>query len=139
VPFKTRALAVRKHKGHLVVVGGLKNGGGPTNEVHLYDLKTKKWSVGPAVPTPGPMKAFGCSATSIAGHLLVSTYDGGIYQLNRDLAGWSKIHQLEDGRFFHQMLPISDKRFALVGGSHMETGSSFDVEVFEAVAPETEE
>ncbi len=139
VPFKTRALAVRKHKDHLVVVGGLKNGGGPTNEVHLYDLKTKKWSAGPTVPTASPMKAFGCSAASIAGHLLVSTYDGGIYQLNGDLASWSKIYQLEDGRFFHQMLPISDKRFALVGGSHMKTGSNFDIEVFEAAAPEKDD
>ena len=134
VPFKTRALAVEANNDQLVVVGGLKQDGGPTDEVYIYDLKTKKWSVGPAVPAPGGMKAFGCSTVSIDGHVLTSTYDGGIYQLADDNSSWTKIHQLEDGRFFHQMLPIGENRFALVGGSHMKTGSHFDIEVFEAVA-----
>ena len=134
VPFKTRALAVEGNNDQLVAVGGLKEDGGPTDEVYIYDFKTKKWSEGPAVPTPGRMKAFGCSTTSVAGHVLASTYDGGIYELAADNSGWVKIHQLDDGRFFHQMLPISENQFALVGGSHMQTGSNFDIEVFEAVA-----
>lgn len=136
VPFKTRALAVEAVNNQLVVVGGLKENGGPTDEVYLYDLKTNQWSVGPAVPTPGRMKAFGCSTTSVAGCVLASTYDGGIYQLAADNDSWTKIHQLDDGRFFHQMLPIADNQVALVGGSHMQTGSHFDIEVFEATASE---
>ena len=133
VPFKTRALAFEALHNQLVVVGGLKQSGGPTDEVHIYDLKTKQWSVGPAVPAPGRMKAFGCSTTAVAGHVLVSTYDGGIYELAKDNSSWIKAYQLDDGRFFHQMLPIADNRFAIVGGSHMETGSKFDIEVFEVV------
>ena len=136
VPFKTRALAVEAFKNQLVVVGGLKQKGGPTDEVHIYDLKTNQWSVGPAVPASG-MKAFGCSTASVAGHVLVSTYDGGIYQLAADNGSWSKIYQLDDGRFFHQMLPIAKNEFALVGGSHMETGSKLKVEVFEAIATDS--
>ena len=62
---------------------------------------------------------------------MASTYDGGIYALNADHSGWAKIHELDDGRFFHQMLPVAENRFALVGGSHMESGSHFEVEVFE--------
>ena len=134
VPFKTRALAVEASNNQLVAVGGLKQDGGPTDEVHIYDLKTKKWSEGPAVPAPGRMKAFGCSTTSINGHVLTSTYDGGIYELAKDNGNWVKIHQLDDGRFFHQMLPIAKNRFAIVGGSHMQTGSKFDIEVFQAVS-----
>ena len=134
VPFKTRALAVEAHNDQLVVVGGIKKDNGPTDEVHICDLKTNKWAVGPAVPAPGRLKAFGCSTTSVAGHVLVSTYDGGIYQLAADNSTWVKIYQLENGRFFHQMLPVSENRFAIVGGSHMETGSKLEVEIFEAFA-----
>ncbi|MDB2687358.1 hypothetical protein N9Y42_09110 [Mariniblastus sp.] len=136
VPFKTRALAVEANNDQLVVVGGLKKDGGPTNEVHLYDLQTNKWSAGPPVPTSDKLKAFGCSITSVLGHVLASTYDGGIYELADDSSGWVKIHQLDEGRFFHQMLPIAENKFALVGGSHMQTGSHFDIEVFEAVGKE---
>lgn len=139
VPFKTRALAVEAHNNQLVVVGGLKEDGGPTDEVYIYDLKTNQWSAGPAVPAVGGMKAFGCSTTAVAGHVLTSTYDGGIYQLAKDNSSWAKIHQLDDGRFFHQMLPISENQFALVGGSHMKTGSHFDIEVFEAAVSAEEQ
>ncbi len=41
--------------------------------------------------------------------------------------------QRDAGRFFHQMLPVGETRFALVGGSHMENGSQLEVEVFEVV------
>jgi len=133
VPFKTRALSVEVHNNQLITVGGLKDDGGPTDEVYIYDLDTREWSAGPAVPAAGRMKAFGCSTTSVAGSVLTSTYDGGIYELADNSSGWVKVHQLEDGRFFHQMLPLAENRFALIGGSHMETGSHFDIEVFEAV------
>lgn len=131
VPFRTRAMAVRAHQGKLVVIGGIKEAGGPTSEVHIFDLKTGKWSAGPAVPTSGGMKAFGCSAVSLPSGLFASTHDGGVFLLDVDDNDWRKVHQLESGRFFHQMLPVGEKRFALVGGSHMENGSQLEVEVFE--------
>lgn len=130
-PFQTRAMAVRHHGNKLFAIGGLQQRGGPTNQVHVFDLATAKWSEGPVVPASGPMKAFGCSAVSTQGHLLTSTYDGGIYVLGSDEKDWVKTYELETGRFFHQMLPIAKNRFALVGGSHMESGSHFEVEVFE--------
>lgn len=135
-PFKTRALAVLSHQGRIVAVGGIQAAGGPTNAVHIYDLKTGKWSKGPAIPTEGKMKAFGCSAVSLGEQLLVSTYDGGIFQLNKEATKWNKVHQLDAGRFFHQMLPIGKTKFALVGGSHMEHGSQMEVEVFEIAEEE---
>ena len=134
VPFQTRALAVVPNGNQLVVVGGLKSDGGPTDEVHIYDLKTNQWTAGPSIPAPGRMKAFGCSAVSVGDHVLASTYDGGIYQLNDDNRSWSQVYQLDDGRFFHQMLPIAENKFAIVGGSHMKTGSKFEIEVIEILA-----
>lgn len=130
-PFETRALAVRCHQGKLVAIGGIEKAGGPTAAVHIYDLKSGKWSAGPAVPTTGGIKAFGCSAVTLGDHLLVSTYDGGIFSLSEDMNSWAKSFQLEDGRFFHQMLPVGANRFALVGGSHMEHGSHFEIELYE--------
>ena len=137
-PFSTRALCVRAFQDKLVVIGGIQQAGGPTNAVHVYDMKTGKWSEGPVVPTEGGMKAFGCSAVSIGDHLLVSTYDGGIFQFGKDGKSWTKIHQLDAGRFFHQMLPVGENRFALVGGSHMEHGSHLEVEVFELQKSDSE-
>ena len=132
-PFETRALSMRHHQGKLVVIGGIQGSVGPTAAVHIYDLETGKWSEGPEVPIEGRMKAFGCDAVSIGGHLLVSTYDGGIFRLSNDAKSWTNIHQLETGRFFHQMLPVGKSQFALVGGSHMEHGSQMEVEVYEVV------
>lgn len=131
MPFRTRALAVREYQGKLFAIGGIRERGGTTSDVHLYDLKTKKWTQGPGIPTEGRMKAFGCSAAVVADQLLVSTYDGGIYGLSQNGESWVKVHQLEDGRFFHQMLPLSANRFALVGGAHMEVGKFHEVEVFQ--------
>ena len=142
-PFKTRALAVRSHRGKLAVIGGIQESAGPTNDVHFFDLETEEWTVGPEVPADGDLGAFGCSAVSIGGDLLVSTYDGGIFHLAKAFDSqskhgdskqeWHKIHQLECGRFFHQMVPIGESKFALLGGSHMEHGSHLEVEVFQIV------
>ena len=132
-PFKTRALAVRAHGDNLIVVGGIASGGGPTAAVHMFNLKTSQWSEGPEVPTEGGMKAFGCSAVSLGDNFLVSTYDGHVFRLSDDSKNWEVVHRLETGRFFHQMLPVGDSQFALIGGSHMEHGSQQEVEVFEVV------
>lgn len=132
-PFETRAMAVRPCNGKLIVVGGIENAGGTTNTVHIFDSTSSEWSVGPEVPADGGMKSFGCSAVTLGNQLYVSTYDGGIYELSSDMLSWNKVHQLESGRFFHQMLPVGESRFALVGGSHMQNGSQVEIEVYEVV------
>ncbi|MCH2183484.1 MAG: hypothetical protein MK108_15910 [Mariniblastus sp.] len=129
-PFTVRALAARELNGKLYAIGGIDESR-PTGAVHVLDLATRKWSEGPEVPAEGGMKAFGCSAAVVDGQLLVSTYDGGVYQLDEKKQTWHKIHELDNGRFFHQMLPLSDSRFALIGGAHMEIGKIFETEVFQ--------
>ena len=132
-PFTTRALAVRAHHGKLVAVGGIVEEGGTTAEVHVYDIAKGTWSEGPELPCKEGLKAFGCSAVSLGDHLLVSTYDGGIYRLSDDWKSWEVVHQLDVGRFFHQMVPAGEGRFALIGGSHMEQGSQNEVAVYELI------
>ncbi|QEG24300.1 Kelch repeat-containing protein [Mariniblastus fucicola] len=133
-PFRARALAVREFDGKLIVIGGIEEGAGTTNAVHFYDLTSGQWSEGPEVPTDGGIKSFGCSAVAVDGNFLISIYDGQVLRLSDDATAWQRVHQLDEGRFFHQMLPVGDSQFALVGGSHMEDGSRMEVEVFEVVA-----
>ena len=130
-PFQNRALAVRVFENKLYAIGGI-NEDGTTNEVHVFDLKSQAWSVGPEIPSDSGMLAFGCSATSVNGHLLVSTYDG-VYQLSKEQNSWNKIHQLEPGRFFHHMVPMGESRFALIGGAHMKQGRFQNIEVYQLI------
>ena len=135
-PFTTRALAVCANQGKLVVIGGIQQKGGLTNAVHFFDLQTGQWSLGPEVPAEDDMKSFGCSAISLGDNLLVSTYGGGIFRLAENRRGsgewgWEKVYQLDIGRFFHQMIPLDETRFALIGGAHMEYGRQTEVEIYE--------
>ena len=79
------------------------------------------------------MLAFGCSAVVLKDRLLVSTYEGGIYQMGADHSKWEKVHQLESGRFFHHMIPVGESRFAMVGGANMSEGSFEEIEVFDVI------
>lgn len=141
VPFQTRAMAVSAAGGNLYVIGGIDQADGPTDRVHVFDIENGSWSDGPSVPCEGGMKAFGCSAVVVAGNLIVSTYDGGIYGIDVSTEvetpvgqrKWEKLYQLQTGRFFHRMVPAGDSRFAIIGGSHMEHGSRNEVEVFSIV------
>lgn len=129
VPFRTRALALLSQPGSLIAVGGMQAENGPTNETYVFDVGTESWKQVAEVPAAGPMKSFGCAGLVHQGHAVVSTYDGGIYLWQ---AGqWSKIHELDHGRFFHQLLPVSESQFAVVGGAHMEIGRPTAIEVLE--------
>ena len=129
VPFKRRALSVGHQSNKLYAVGGMQQKGGPTSGVKVYDLENKTWSDGPSLPGAGSMEGFGSSCFNIGGHLIVSTYGGDVLRLNSAEEGWEKIHELETGRFFHRLLPVSNSKFMLVGGANMDVGKIFDVEV----------
>jgi len=131
VPFSTRAMAAREHAGKLLAIGGIQQQGGPTDAVHIFDPASRKWSAGPVVPSDSPMKAFGCSAIKLGDHLLLSGYDGRVFRLSDDWQNWELVGELGVGRFFHQMLPISETSFAVVGGANMEDGSLQEIEVYE--------
>ena len=130
VPFRTRAVAVREIDNQLFVLGGIESKGGPTDAVHVYDLKQQQWHQAAPLPTEGRMKGFGCAALVLNQQLLVSCYDGGIYQWQSASRDWSRQLQLDQGRFFHQMLPLGDQSFALLGGAHMDEGRIRNIEVF---------
>ncbi len=129
-PFLRRALSLAEHQGKLYVIGGMKNQGGPTTEVAIYDPATNSWSSGPALPGDG-MEGFGNSAFAINQNLFVSVMSGKVYKLSADGSQWDLVHQLEKPRFFHRMLPISQHQLVFVGGASMESGKAKTTEVFE--------
>lgn len=128
-PFKRRALSLGFQGDQIVAVGGMQQQGGPTNEVAMFDLKSQKWTAGPSLPKSGRMEGFGSSCFNVGGKLIVSTYGGSVYRLDDDADKWVSIGKLDEGRFFHRLLPIGDDRFALVGGASMDSGKFHEVEI----------
>lgn len=129
--FKRRALSVGVHANKIVCVGGMQQKGGPTTKVSFYDIQAKTWSEGPALPGKG-MEGFGSSCFNVGGQLVVSTYGGNVYRLSEDATKWEALKKLDEGRFFHRLLPIGKEKFVLVGGASMESGKFYDVEILSA-------
>ncbi len=128
-PFVRRALSLGFQGDNLYAIGGMQQRGGPTRRVDVLDLNTGVWSEGPELPGEQGMEGFGNSSFNIGGDLVVSTHGGHVYKLNEAGDAWEKVGSLENGRFFHRLLPVSDNKFVLVGGASMESGKNFEVEV----------
>ena len=125
-PFQRRAMSLAFDDDKIYVIGGMQKAGGPTRKVDVYNTSTQEWSEGPELPGEQGMEGFGNSAFNIDGSLCVTTYSGMVYSL-ADHSEWKKMGELETGRFFHRLLPIGERKFALVGGANMESGKTFDV------------
>lgn len=127
-PFERRALALAAHEGRIYAIGGMGKTGGPTTRVDCYDPSSGNWSSGP--PLAGePMNGFGCAASTLDGKLYVSCIDGTLQRLSHDGSSWEIVKTLDEGRFFHRMLPLADHRLLLVGGSNQSAEKLTEVEV----------
>ncbi|MDB4533422.1 hypothetical protein N9242_01020 [Vicingaceae bacterium] len=134
-PFVCRANSVSHQDGKIFVVGGMKQRGGPTTDVHVYDIAEDSWSEGPALPGQ-PMEGFGNSSFHMLGSVYVSTHDGNLYKLDEKKSAWKKTKQLERGRFFHRMIPYDEKQLVLLGGTNRSDGKLKQVDVVSTVAEE---
>ena len=76
------------------------------------------------------MHGFGVSAWGTGDQLLATGLDGVVYRLDSDQGEWEKVTKLEQGRFFHRLLPAGDRKFAMVGGASM-SGHINRVDFFE--------
>ncbi|GIX03523.1 MAG: hypothetical protein KatS3mg113_0529 [Planctomycetaceae bacterium] len=129
VPFRRRALAVAGWQGKLYVLGGMRQQGGPTTEVSIYDPTTRRWMEGPALPGT-PMEGFGTSATAYDGQLFATTMSGRLWRFTTDGSGWRAEAQFVHPRFFHRLLPVNDWGLVMVGGAHMATGKISELETW---------
>lgn len=131
-PFQRRALALAAHNGRIYAVGGMASKGGVTTRVDCYNPASDSWSSGPSL-VGKPMNGFGCSACTLDGKLYVSCIDGSVQRLNDDGSAWEVVKRLDEGRFFHRMLPAEDNRLLLLGGSTASAEKQTQVEVVEVV------
>lgn len=133
-PFQRRAVAVAAFKDKLYVIGGMKQMGGTTMEVGIYDPATKAWSEGPALPGVG-MDGFGSSAFATNTTLFATTMSGSLLQLNAAGTAWEFAAQLAKPRFFHRLLSWQGDRVVIVAGASMKSGKITSLEAFAQPAP----
>ena len=120
-PFKRRAVSVAAFAGKLFVIGGMQETGGPTTRVDIYDPESDSWCLGPPIPGSG-MSGFGSSSFATGGALYVTTLDGFVHRLDANCEEWSTTAKSDPARFFHRMLPITEKELLMIGGANMEMG-----------------
>ena len=112
-PFERRALAAAAVDGKVYAIGGMTSAHKLSREVDVFDPKTGEWSKGPSLARNG----FGISAFTTGGELYASGMDGMVRRLDRDAGSWEDVDTLMFPRFFHRLVPVSDKKLLAVGGA----------------------
>jgi hypothetical protein len=128
-PFQRRALTAAAVGTKVYVLGGLGADGKPTE---IFDVATKKWSQGPAIPLEGKKAmAFSPSAATVGDRIVVNTVAGPFYRLTTDGAGWEKVGAAESPRMVARLIATGDRSVLLVGGASQAEGGT--VRTIEAV------
>jgi hypothetical protein len=139
-PFKRRALAAGHANGNLVAIGGMDEAADVSQRVDIFDPRTGDWSEGPELPGEG-MAGFGVSAWNLDGRLYASGMSGRVLRLNETGTRWEEVAQMQNGRFFHQLVPADGGGLLAVGGAshegHMAGIEWIDVNVKPAPAEAT--
>lgn len=118
-PFQRRALMSTVLSGKIYVTGGLTPDGAISKDVDIFDVKSQKWSKGPAVPGM-PMNGNGLAAYGSAEALYISGMDGKVYQLNKSQDGWDMVGRLERPRIHHRLASPTEGVLLAVAGATMQ-------------------
>jgi hypothetical protein len=121
-PFQRRALAVAESQGKIYAIGGMDHQNKTSDAVDVYDPQSDSWSAGPAIPTESRMKAFGISAWGHGDQLFAMGTDGVLWKLDPVSNGWQSKGKIDEGRFFHRLLPAGPSELLNVGGASIKTG-----------------
>jgi N-acetylneuraminic acid mutarotase/uncharacterized GH25 family protein len=125
-PFLRRAISLAAFHGKLYAIGGMQEKGGPTTQTAIFDPATSKWTEGPALLGNG-MDGFGTASFAANDRLYVTTMSGSVQRLKNDGSAWEFVGQLNQPRFFHEMVPW-DNSLVVVGGASMAVGKLDDLE-----------
>jgi hypothetical protein len=128
-PFRRRALAVAGNARWLAVIGGLGEDGHPTSEVEIFDLATRTFTHGPALPEDG----FGVAASADSEGVVASAREGTLHRLDAEGTAWTRAGSLMFPRFFHRLVPHPEGTVAVGGIRGMSAGAR--VSHVELVAP----
>lgn len=129
-PPERRANSLAELNGKIYLIGGMGDDASPTRSVLVFDTETQEWTDGPELPGM-PMDGFGSSSFNVGGRIVASTFSGQVIQLSEDGNSWENIGQLETGRFFHRLVAIDDRHFAILGGTSARSKKQTSVLVLE--------
>jgi len=115
-PPERRANSLAELDGKVYLIGGMGDDARPTQSVMVFDCEKQAWTEGPKLPGMS-MDGFGTSSFNVGGRIVVSTFGGQVVQLSEDGKSWDRIDKLETGRFFHRLVAVNDKQFAILGGT----------------------
>ncbi|MBN9524427.1 hypothetical protein J0H58_38920 [bacterium] len=126
-PFQRRALTATAVGGKVYVIGGLGAEGKATD---VFDVATRTWSTGPALPLEGKKAmSFSPAAATVNGRVVVNTAAGAMYRLTADGQAWEKVGQAATPRIVARLLPNDTASTLLIGGARMGEGNTATVEV----------
>jgi hypothetical protein len=130
-PFKRRALIVTASSDRVYVLGGMDHQDKVQQAVDVFDVRTRTWSRGPALPG-GEVNGFGPAACTGGGRVYVSVADGSIHRLRPDGGGWEAV-AVGTPRIVHRLVPHENQILVLGGAAK---GTNFDlIEAIELPPP----
>jgi N-acetylneuraminic acid mutarotase len=115
-PAERRALDVVAARGKIWMIGGLTPDDEVSDEVHVFDIASEKWELGPKLPGPLPI-GNGIAAIGSNNDVLISGMDGKIYKLDDQASSWTEVGKLPSGRIHHRIVSLGDGLLVTVGGS----------------------
>lgn len=115
-PAERRALDVVAARGKIWMIGGLTPDDEVSDEVHVFDIASEKWELGPKLPGPLPI-GNGIAAIASNNDVLISGMDGKIYKLDDQASSWTEVGKLPSGRIHHRIVSLDDGSLVTVGGS----------------------
>ncbi len=129
-PFRRRALTAAVYEGKVYVLGGMADDLEIKLTVNIYDPTTDGWTTGPDLPG-GERNGFAAAAIAMGGRLYLSPANGGVFQLNKEGAGWQDVGRLKKPRIVHRLVAAGDHSLLAVGGAAQ--GENLDL--LEAITP----
>lgn len=126
-PFKRRALTAAALGSKVYAICGMDENGALINQVDVYDLVSKKWSIGPALP--GDKTGFSPAANIIQNKVIISTSEGLVFRLNESANGWEKVGTSNTKRIVHRLVPFGNNALLVGGAAPGGAGNFSDLEV----------
>lgn len=136
-PFVRRALAAGAAGGKIFALGGITPKGDTSRAVNVFDTATNSWNEAPGLPGKD-LHGFGVSAFGLQGQLYACGMNGTVYSLRPGAENWQEAGKLENGRFFHRLVPMDQENLLIIAGAIFGSGHTASVERFPINQPTSE-
>jgi len=113
-PFQRRALIAGVLGDQIYILGGFDAEDVPHADVEIYNVKTRAWSKGPAIPGV-PRNGFAPAACVVDGRLYLSVSTGEMFRLSEDRSAW-ELFARASPRIVHRLVPFGSE-ILVIGGA----------------------